>query len=211
MSASEIQRLVDQAAGGDDDAWRRLMAQHRARLRRMIAYRMDRRLQGRVDPSDILQEAYVDATRRLPDYASAPTMPFFLWLRFLAGQRLFEQHRRHLGTRGRDARRDISLHNHRFPDTSSADLAFHLLSSASSPSGQAARVEQVLLVQQALETLEPIDREVLMLRHFEQLTNGEAAEVLGLDKSAASKRYARALIRVKDVLLTLAGGLEDIL
>ena len=203
---SEIQQLVELAAHGDDGAFEQLMSAHRARLKQMVALRLDRRLQGRVDPSDVIQESFIDAARRLPEYARNPSMPFFLWLRFLTGQRLMEQHRRHLGAKARDAGREISLYQGAFPETTTAHLAAHLLGKLSSPSQAAIRIEQKIRLQEALDLLEPIDREILALRHFEQLTNGEAAEVLGLDKSAASKRYARALIRLKDVLLTMPDG-----
>lgn len=206
LSQSDVMRFVERAARGDEQAWQRLMGEHRARLRRMIAFRLDRRLQGRVDPSDVLQDAYIDATRRLPEYARAPSMPFYLWLRFLASQRLTEQHRRHLGAQARDARRDVSLQQGDVPDNSAAELAQLLFNDATTPSEAAARIEQSLCVQRALESLEPIDREILLLRHFEQLSNGEAAGVLGLDKSAASKRYVRALTRLKDALLSAPGG-----
>jgi RNA polymerase sigma-70 factor (ECF subfamily) len=204
--SSEIQRLVSLAAQGDAEAFERLMAGHRERLQRMVALRLDRRLQGRVDPSDVIQEALIDAARRLPDYAREPSMPFFLWLRFLTGQRLLEQHRRHLGTKARDAGREISLYEGAFPETTTAHLAAHLLGRITSPSRAAIRIEQKIRLQEALDLLEPIDREILALRHFEQLTNAETAQVLGLDKSAASKRYARALVRLKDVLRAMPGG-----
>jgi RNA polymerase sigma-70 factor (ECF subfamily) len=206
---SEVRRLVDQAAQGDDVAWERLMSEHRPRLRRMVALRMDRRLKGRIDPSDVIQESYIDAARRLKEYSENPSMPFFLWLRFLTAQRLMEQHRRHLGAQARDAGREISLYHGAFPEATTADLAAHLLGKLSSPSQAAIRVEQTIRLQEALNSLEPIDREILALRHFEQFSNGEAAEVLGLDKSAASKRYARALMRLKDVLMSMPGWMQE--
>lgn len=206
MNDSELKQLVADAAGGDDRAWERLMRDHRPRLRRMISLRLDRRLQGRVDPSDVIQEAYIDAARRLAEYSKNAPMPFYLWLRFLAGQRLLEQHRRHLGAQARDAGREISLHRGAFPETTTADLAAHFLGKLSTPSQAAIKVEQKLRLQEALNSLDPIDREILALRHFEQLSNGETAEVLALDKSAASKRYARALVRLKDVLVAMPGG-----
>jgi RNA polymerase sigma-70 factor (ECF subfamily) len=206
---SEVRRLVDQAAQGDDAAWERLMSEHRPRLRRMVALRMDRRLNGRIDPSDVIQESYIDAARRLKEYSENPSMPFFLWLRFLTAQRLMEQHRRHLGAQARDAGREISLYHGAFPEATTADLAAHLLGKLSTPSQAAIRVEQTIRLQEALNSLEPIDREILALRHFEQFSNGEAAEVLGLDKSAASKRYARALLRLKDVLLAMPGWMQE--
>lgn len=202
---SETCRLVEQAAAGDQHAWTWLLTQHRDRLRAMVAVRMDRRLQGRVDPSDVVQEACLVAARQLPAYAANPQMSFYLWLRWLTGQRLIEQHRKHLGAQAREAGREISLHHGAFPEATSVDLAAALLGHTSTPSQAAIRVEQTIKLQEALNTLEPIDREILALRHFEQLSNGEAAEVLGLDKSAASKRYARALVRLKDVLLPILG------
>jgi RNA polymerase sigma-70 factor (ECF subfamily) len=209
MDNCEARRLVEQAAGGDDSAWERLMSDHRSRLRRMVALRLDRRLQGRVDPSDVIQEASIDAARRLAEYAKSPTMPFYLWLRFLAGQRLLEQHRRHLGAQARDVGREISLYRGAFPETTTADLAAHFLGKLSTPSQAAIRIEQKIRLQEALNSLEPIDREILALRHFEQLSNGETAEVMGLDKSAASIRPLR-LVRLKDVLLAMPGGGQEL-
>src|SRR5215510_4848255 len=121
----EIQppQLIERAVEGDSRAWEQLLNENRARLRRMVALRLDRRLQGRIDPSDILQESFIDAARRLPEYAKDPSMPFFIWLRRLTGQRLMEQHRRHLGAQARDASRDVSLYQGAFPEASAADLA----------------------------------------------------------------------------------------
>jgi RNA polymerase sigma-70 factor, ECF subfamily len=201
--------LIDRAVQGDQTAWGELLVRYRDRLRRMIALRMDRRLQGRVDASDVIQEAMLEASHRLVDYKQNPTMPFFLWLRFLTGQRLLEQHRRHLGAQGRDAGREISLYRGAMPETTTAALAAQLLGRHTSPSQAAVRAERKIRLQEALNSLDPIDREILALRHFEQLSNGEAAHVLGLDKSAASKRYARALVRLKDILANMPGGLGE--
>jgi RNA polymerase sigma-70 factor (ECF subfamily) len=207
---SETTGLIERAVRGDEQALGKLLARHRARLRRMVALRLDRRLQGRVDPSDIIQEAGLDAARRLPEYHRNPIMPFFLWLRFLAGQRLVDEHRKHLGAAARDVGREISLYRGALPETSSAALAAHLLGRLTTPSEAAIRAERKLRLQEALNRLDPLDREVLALRHFEELSNGETAAVLGLDKSAASKRYARALRRIKDVLASLPGGLDEV-
>jgi RNA polymerase sigma-70 factor (ECF subfamily) len=116
-----------------------------------------------------------------------------------------EQHRRHLGAKARDAGREISLYRGPFPEATTADLAAHLLGKLTSPSHAAMRIEQKIRLQEALNSLEPIDREILAMRHFEQLSNSEAAEALGLDKSTASKRYTRALVRLKEVLQALSG------
>jgi RNA polymerase sigma-70 factor, ECF subfamily len=206
----ETQRLIDRAVQGDQAAWDELLARYRDRLRRMISLRLDRRLQGRVDASDVIQDAMLEASRRLGNYRQNPTMPFFLWLRFLTGQRLLEQHRRHLGAQGRDAGREISLYRGAMPETTTAALAAQLMGRHTSPSQAAVRAERKIRLQQALNNLDMIDREILALRHFEQLSNGETAQVLGLDKSAASKRYARALIRLKDILSSMPGGLREL-
>jgi RNA polymerase sigma-70 factor (ECF subfamily) len=197
-------------AGDGPDSWGRLLERHRARLRKLVALRLDPRLQGRVDPSDVIQEAYLDAARRLPEYEQEPQrMPFYLWLRFLVGQRIFELHRRHLGAQARNVGREISLYRGPMPEASSAAIAAQLIGRQTSPSQAAVRAERKLRLQEALNQMDPIDREVLVLRHYEQLTNSETALVLGLDKSAASKRYARALIRLKDLLATMPGGLQE--
>jgi RNA polymerase sigma-70 factor, ECF subfamily len=207
---SETTRLVEQALRGDQRALGELLGRHRERLRRMIALRLDRRLQGRVDPSDVIQEACLDAARRLPEYHKNPKMPFFLWLRFLTGQRLLDEHRKHLGAAARDAGREISLYRGALPETTTAALAAHLLGRLTTPSQAAIRAERKIRLQEALNSLDPIDREVLALRHFEELSNAEAAAVLGLDKSAASKRYARALVRLKVILASVPGGLNEV-
>jgi RNA polymerase sigma-70 factor, ECF subfamily len=206
---SETTALIEQAVRGDQRALSKLLGRHRERLRRMVALRLERRLQGRVDPSDIIQEAYLDAARRLPEYHQKPALSFFLWLRMLAGQRMVDEHRKHLGAAARDAGREVSLYRGALPETTSAALAAHLLGRLTTPSRAAMQAERKIRLQEALNSLDPIDREVLVLRHFEELSNTEAAAVLGLDKSAASKRYARALIRLKEILASLPGGLSE--
>jgi RNA polymerase sigma-70 factor (ECF subfamily) len=206
---SKTMSLIQQAASGDQQAWNALVTQHRNRLRSMVALRMDRRLQGRVDASDVIQEACIVAAKHLPEYAANPDMSFYLWLRWIAGQRLIAEHRRHLGAKARGVNRELSLYHGAFPEATTADLAAHLLGKLTSPSDAAMRIEQKIRLQEALNSLEPMDREILALRHFEELTNGEVAEVLSIDKSAASKRYGRALIRLKDVLLPMLGTEPD--
>jgi RNA polymerase sigma-70 factor (ECF subfamily) len=194
------------AAEGDQRAWGDLLSAHRARLRRMVALRMDRRLQGRVDPSDVIQEAYIDAAAGLSDFVRRGEMPFFLWLRWLAGMKLNALHRKHLGCHARDAARDVSIDRGALPQATSAALAAHLLGAQTSPSLAAIRLERKARLQDALEAMDPLDREVLVLRHFEELTNAEAAQTLGIQESAASKRYIRALRRLKDILGSMPGG-----
>jgi RNA polymerase sigma-70 factor (ECF subfamily) len=176
----------------------------------LLDLRLDPRLQGRVDPSDVIQEAFIDASRRLTDYAQqSEPIPFYIWLRLLTGQKLMELHRRHLGAQARDVSREVSLHRGPMPESTSAAIAAKLLGRLTTPSQAAIRIERKIRLQEALNCMDPIDREVLVLRHYEQLSNGETALVLGLDKSAASKRYARALIRLKDLLSAMPGGLME--
>jgi RNA polymerase sigma-70 factor, ECF subfamily len=207
-NSSETNRLLRRAAGGDQEGWAALLAQHGDRLRRMIALRMDRRLQGRIDPSDVLQEAYLEAASHLADYLRQPDTPFFLWLRAIAGHKLLALHRLHLGTQMRDAGREVSLHRGSLPGASSAALAAQLLGHDTRPSEAAVRAEMRVRLQEALNTLDPLDREVLALRHFEQLSRTETARVLGTSEAAAAKRYLRALTRLKDILLGM--GLGDL-
>ena len=195
--------LLRQAAAGNQQAVADLFTRYRDRLRAMVRVRLNRRLQGRVDPSDVLQDAFLEVSRGLADYLRAPTLPFFLWLRHITGQKLIAVHRQHLGAQQRDADREVSLYRGALPQASSVSLAAQLLGRLSSPSQAAVRAELRIRVQEALNGMDPLDREVLALRHFEMLTNGEAAQVLGLKKSAASNRYVRALERLKDILSAL--------
>jgi RNA polymerase sigma-70 factor (ECF subfamily) len=197
--------LLRRAAAGDQQAVNELFTLYRDRLRAMVRLRLNRRLQGRVDPSDVLQEAYLEICKHFPDYARAPTLPFFLWLRHITGQKLIAVHRQHLGAQMRDADREVSLHRGALPEASSASLAAQLLGRLTSPTQAALRAELQIRVQEALNSMDPMDREVLALRHFELLSNAEAAEVLGIKKSAASNRYIRALERLKDILSALPG------
>ena len=203
--APELEDQLRRLAAGDQQALAELFARYRDRLRRMVKLRLDRRLQGRVDASDVLQDAYLDVAQRAAEYAASPTMPVFLWLRFLTGQRLLMVHRRHLGAKMRDAGQEVSLYRGALPQASSVSLAAQLLGRMTSPSLAAVRAEMQLKLQEALNGMDPIDREVLTLRHFEELSNGETAAVLGIQKSAASNRYVRALKRLKEVLSTMPG------
>jgi RNA polymerase sigma-70 factor (ECF subfamily) len=178
---SETTRLVEQAATGDDQAWAELIARHRDRLKQMVAVRMDHRLRGRLDPSDIIQEACLVASKQISNY-------------------------RHLGAQARGVSREVSLYRGAFPEATSEDLALQLAGRLRTPTQEAIRIEQTAALQEAFNALDPIDREILALRHFEQLSNGEAATVLGIDKSATSKRYGRALRRLKGLLLPILGS-----
>jgi RNA polymerase sigma-70 factor (ECF subfamily) len=191
--------LLQQAVGGDQDSWAELVARHEPRLMRMFSLRLDRRLQGRIDPADVLQETYLEAWTHLGQYAERPKMPFYLWLRSIASHKLHSLHRRHLGARQRAVGREVSLYGGPFPEATSAALAAQLMGRDTRPSEAAGRAELKMHLEAALNQLSAMDREVLALRHFEQLTNVEVAAVLGIDPSAASSRYVRALKRIRDV------------
>jgi RNA polymerase sigma-70 factor (ECF subfamily) len=201
-------RLVERVRSGDLEAAGDALVRHLARLKRMIVARLDRRVVGRVDPSDVLQDGFVDAVVKLPAYVADPKLPLFLWLRLIVGERLAKVHRTHLGAGVRDVRREVSLYSRPMPTASSAALAAHLLGRLTSPSNAAMRAERLLQLQEALNTLDPLDREIICLRHFEELTAAEAAQVLEIREAASAKRYVRALRRLKDVLASKQLGLS---
>jgi len=203
--ASNVDDLLGRAKAGYAQALAELFNRFRDRLRRMVRLRLDRRLQGRIDPSDVLQEAFIDFARRFPQYAATGGMPFYLWLRQITGQKLIDLHRHHLGAKMRDAAQEVSLYRGALPQASSVSLAAQLLGKLTSASRAAIRAETQLRVQEALNSMEALDREVLTLRHFEMLTNEETAQVLGIKKTAASNRYIRALKRLKEVLSSMPG------
>jgi RNA polymerase sigma-70 factor (ECF subfamily) len=205
-NSSETNRLLQSVADGDQESWGTLLIRHEERLRRMVAYRMDPRLQGRIDPLDVIQDAYLEATEHRAEYVRQPEKPFFLWLRGIVGNKLLELHRHHLGTQMRDACREVSLYRGNMPEASSAALAAQLLGHATRPSEAAIRAEVKIQLQEALNSMDPLDREVLILRHFEQLSPAEAAQALGIKEKAAGMRYLRALKRLKDILTCLPGG-----
>jgi RNA polymerase sigma-70 factor (ECF subfamily) len=209
-NSAESEDLIGRARAGDREARSALFAQHRERLRRMVEMRLDARLQARLDASDVVQEAYVEVVERLDDYLRDPKLPLFLWLRLVVGERLQKLHRHHLGTQMRDAGREVSLYRGALPAASSAALAAQLLGKYTSPTQAAVRAERILRMQEALNSLDPVDREIVSLRHFEELSAAEAAQVLGIEESAAVKRDFRALKRLKQVLADLPGGQEGI-
>jgi RNA polymerase sigma-70 factor, ECF subfamily len=193
-------RLVELAKGGDAAAIAQVFTKHRHRLRRMVEARLDQRVRARVDPSDVMQEACADVHFRLKEYLADPKIPLFLWLRLIVGERLIRVHRQHLGAHMRDASRDVSLFRGSLPAASSIAIANHLLGRHTSPTQAAIRAERLLRLQTALNGLPPLDREILCLRHFEELTTAEAARVLGIEQAAATKRYIRAMKKLKAVL-----------
>lgn len=207
-SPSETLELLERLKTGDRSALAALFEHHRARLLKMIELRLNPRVQARIDAGDVLQEAFIDASRKLDAYVAGPAMPPFLWLRLVVGERLTQLHRHHLGTHLRDAAREVTLFRDALPQASSAALASMLLGRNTSPTQAVVRAERLLRIQEGLNTLDPIDREVLALRHFEQLNRAETAQVLGISEEAGAKRYIRALKRLKDILAAMPGGLE---
>ncbi len=203
--ADEIERLLERAADHDADAVDGLLCRYRKRIKRMVRLRLSRRLQGRVDDSDIVQDAYLEAAKRLGDYLRDRPLPFFLWLRHLTGEKIIDAHRRHLGAQMRDAALEVSLHRGALPSASTASLAAHLLGQLTSPSEAAVKAEIRIRVQDVLNSMDPLDREILALRHFEQLKNIEAAQTLEISESTASSRYLRALKRLHDEFRRIPG------
>lgn len=178
--------------------WTEIMFRHRDRLRRMVDVRMHPRLQGRVDASDVIQETFIEAARVLKNGQQNQDIPVYLWLRRLANQKLIQAHRQHLQAVGRDARREQAQVAE--PQASSVSIARYLIGNFTSPSLQAIRQERESMLQRGLEQLEPLDREVLALRHFEQLSGPESAEILGISHDAVKKRYIRALEKLQRIM-----------
>ncbi len=205
----ETDGLLARAAGGDAVAWGALLMQYEERLCRMAAFRMDPRLAGRIDAADVIQDAYLEATANQAAYFRQPTAPLFLWLRGVVHNKLLALHRHHLGTEKRDAAREASPGRHR-PDATSIALVAQLSGHATGPGTAAAGAEIKDRLQEALSSMDPADREALALRHFEHLTNDEAAQVLGIQKAAAAKRYVRALKRLRKILAGMPGGLTEL-
>jgi RNA polymerase sigma-70 factor, ECF subfamily len=195
--------LMERLKRGDAQALGELFSRHRERLWRMVNFRLDPRLCHRLDADDVLQESYINASKRIEHvFADASASPF-LWLRMIVTQTLIDLSRRHLGAQRRDAHREV--HGFDYPQATSTSLAACLAGNLTSPSQKAMRAEMAERLEQALEGMDPIDQEVLALRHFEELTNGEVARVLGIQEKAASIRYVRALKRLKDVLAQVPG------
>jgi RNA polymerase sigma-70 factor (ECF subfamily) len=201
--------LLERLIGGDNSALGDLFALHRDRLWRMVNFRLDRRLGTRLDADDILQEAYVDASQRIEHYTADPTKSFYIWLRLIVTQTMIDVHRRHLGTQKRDIRREQKKQV-AYPEATSISLARRLIGSVATPSQAAVKAEALEQLEQALEKMDPTDQEVLALRHFEELTNTEVSEVLGIQQKAASIRYVRAIARLKDVLAKVPGFFDGI-
>jgi RNA polymerase sigma-70 factor, ECF subfamily len=212
--AAEEALLLHRAAEGDVDAWGALLARHHERLQNGVSFRLDLRLRGRIDASDVMQDAYIAATARRAEFFQQSSQPLFLWLRWMVGNTLLELHRYHLDAQMRDARREVasgrcSNTDDSLNSTRTAVVA-QLSAGATGPATAAGRAERHARLSEALEKMDAMDREVLALRHYEQLTSAEAAQVLGIQERAAAKRYTRALERLREILSEMPGGLTGL-
>lgn len=199
-NAPGTEQLLAAARAGKDSALAQLFEKHRGRLERIARLRLDRRLQRRIDPADIVQDTYLAVQRKFLRFYDPEDLDFFLWLRLELAQRLVDVHRFHLGAQARDAALDVSLQQGAPPQVTSMSLAEQLLGRLTTPSNAAMRAELKLRLEDAINSLDPQDRDILVMRHFEELTNSEAAQVLGIKSSAACNRYVRAIRRLKTAL-----------
>jgi RNA polymerase sigma-70 factor (ECF subfamily) len=200
--SSETLDLLRQARAGDKAAFERLFAEHRPQLRRFVDMRLDPKLRARVDASDVVQETQMEVLGRLADYLERQPMPFRLWLRKTAYERLLKIRRRHVEAAQRSLEREVPL-----PDRSSFALAQQLLASGSTPSQHLDKREIARRVRQAIAQLAENDRQIVLMRNFEGMSNREVAQVLQIDPATASQRFGRALLRLRKLLLS--GGLME--
>ena len=203
---SDLEPLLERLRKKDPDALAQLFARYRPQLRRMVELRLDPRVGTRVAPSDVLQDAYVDASTRIEHFFRKEGVSFYVWLRLVVNQSLVDVHRRHLQAQMRGVNREAAP---AWTPATSISLARHLVAQMESPSEIVSHEETLSQVQAALEGLDSLDREILTLRHFEELSNNEVAELLGLQKAAASNRYVRALGRLRQALEQIPGFFDD--
>ncbi len=203
----DVQRtaeLLQRARAGERIALEELLSEHRPALRRVVELRLDRRLRQRVDASDVVQDVLIEAHQRLAEYLRNPQLPFHLWLRQLAQDRVIDVHRRHRVAARRSIDREQPAHNGQRLDRSSLDVLAQFCDPQPTPAAAALSAELAQQALRAIEALDPQDREILQLRHLEQLGNQEAAHVLGLSEAAAGMRYLRALRRLRALLIEAA-------
>lgn len=208
--ASNVDELVDRLRQGEQAALAELFELNRDRLLRMVSIRMDRRLSGRVDEADVLQEAYLTLSQKIDNFAEYPDMSPYVWMRLTVNDRLIALHRKHIQAGKRDARREVSMSQKANPDESSAEIAATLADSFSSVGGKAARAEVTKMIKATLDCMEEKDREIILMRIFEGMSNAEAAQALGLSPNGASSRFSRAMDRLqRDVMRSGQGEDEE--
>lgn len=200
MLTDEDNRLICKACDGDEQALAQLFERHRDRLRKLVLLRLNQLVQSRFDASDVVQDAFVEASRKLSDFGKETKLPFFLWLRKITGEQLIQLHRKHLGTAKRNAHREISLHGSFLPEVSPGFLASQLAGQVTSVDRNLIHVEIQQQLKDILNKMASDDREIIAMRHFEELSVGEIATVLGLTRSGVLKRYTRALKRLREGL-----------
>lgn len=205
MSEPALDSLVERARQGDELALSELFRIHEPRLVRLVELRLDKTLRRRLDPADVVQDAWVEVVRRFDEWRGQADFPLHVWLRLITGQSLAAAQRHHLAAHMRDALREAPQRLGR-PSMSSASVADAFVASGTSPSQAASREELRQRVRAAIENLDEIDREIVAMRHFEGLTNEEAATELGIEPSAASMRFLRALVRLRPELKALGIG-----
>jgi RNA polymerase sigma-70 factor, ECF subfamily len=205
---SEIDALATASETGDALAIERLFVQYRGRLRRMVALRLNVQLRGRIDPSDVVQDAYAEAVRVMDSYVRDRPLPVYLWLRKLTGQAIQQTHRAHIDAEKRDVHREARFGTPDYVNANTESIALQLAESGARPISVAIQRERMDILTTALEKLPETDREILVLRHFEHLTGPEAAMILGLEHAAVKKRYVRALIRIKSLVPSLAADVD---
>jgi RNA polymerase sigma-70 factor (ECF subfamily) len=198
--ATDTQVLLEQARRGDAQAVERLLARHREPIRRLIDLRLDPAIVARLDASDVVQDVLLEASKRLQDYLKNPVMPFHLWLRHIAKDHLIDAHRRHHQAQKRGVHREQPLARPGWMDQSSLELAGQLIDPERTPASAAIQEELQRRLHDALAQLDEDDRDILQMRHFEQLSNQDVAAALGLTEAAASMRYLRAIRRLRDVM-----------
>jgi RNA polymerase sigma-70 factor (ECF subfamily) len=203
-NSSQTNRLLQRVSAQDGQALDELFTLHRERLRKMVRLRLDRRLRSQFTSSAVLQEVYRDACKRIGEYLANPQQRVFLWFRTLTGQRIQELHRQHLGAHVLDAGQEFSVYRGAMPEVNSVSLAAQLIGDRAMNQA-AVRADLLLRLQDALNSMDAFDREILGMCHFEELRDDEVATILGIDKTAATLHYVRALKRLKEILKSVPG------
>ena len=197
--------IIESLKSGREEALAEYFSAVESRLKRIVNFRLDYRLSGRVSESDVIQETYVRAAKRIDSFLEKDDMPFFVWLRLEISQKLHEIHRHHFGAEKRDVRKEIKLGQNNDSGKTSMALAAHIVAQLTSPSRLIERAEQIAILEKTLGEMNELDREVIALRHFEELSNIETARILEIEPAAASKRYLRALKRLREIMESAKG------